>query len=53
MVQYRWQQHSVQFNAKNLLDETYYLGATGGGSGLNQIGFGASAQMQLSYSYRF
>lgn len=53
MLQYRWQQHSVQFNAKNLLDETYYLGATGGGSGLNQIGFGASAQVQLSYSYRF
>lgn len=53
MVQYRWGQHSLQANAKNLLDETYFLGATGGGSGLNQIGFGAPAQYQVSYSYQF
>ncbi len=53
MAQYRWSQHSVQVNAKNLLDETYFLGATGGGSGLSQIGYGARAQFQVSYSYQF
>ncbi|WP_250657566.1 TonB-dependent receptor [Alkalimarinus coralli] len=53
MAQYNWRQHSVQVNAKNLLDETYFLGATGGGSGLNQIGYGAPAQFQVSYSYQF
>ncbi|WP_136681116.1 TonB-dependent siderophore receptor [Neptunomonas sp. XY-337] len=53
MVRYQWRQHSLQLNAKNLLDETYYLGATGGGSGLNQIGYGAPAQFLLTYNYQF
>jgi len=53
MAQYRWREHNVQLNVKNLLDETYFLGATGGGSGANQIGYGAPAQLLLSYNYQF
>lgn len=53
MAEYRWREHAVQLNVKNLFDEKYYLGATGGSSGRVQVGHGAPAQVLLSYRYQF
>ncbi len=51
MAAYQWQQHKVQLNLDNVFDEKYALGATGGGSGLNQVGYGAPFEVMLSYQY--
>ncbi len=53
MAAYRVGKHSVQFNAYNIFDEEYFLGATGGASGRNQIGYGAPAEYMVSYGYEF
>jgi len=51
MAAYQWQQHKVQLKLDNVFDEKYALGATGGGSGLNQVGYGAPFEVMLSYQY--
>lgn len=51
MAAYQWQQHKLQLNLDNVFDEKYALGATGGGSGLNQVGYGAPFEVMLSYRY--
>jgi len=53
MAAYTSDRHKVQFNAYNVFDEKYILGATNGSSGLNQIGYGAPAEFMLSYGYQF
>ncbi len=53
MAAYTTGRHKIQANAYNILDEKYILGATNGTSGLNQIGYGASAEFMLSYGYQF
>lgn len=45
--------HHIQVNLTNIFDEKYIIGATGGKSGRNQLGFGAPAQFMTSYSYQF
>ena len=47
---YQWQQHTIRVNLNNITDESYFIGATSGGSGKNQIGYGAPRQVQLTYS---
>jgi len=53
MAAYRVGKHKIQFNAYNIFDEKYFLGATGGSSGRNQIGYGAPAEYMVSYGYEF
>lgn len=42
--------HKVQLNLNNVLDENYFVGATGGGTGKNNIGYGKPANVMLTYS---
>ena len=53
MAAYTMGRHKFQANAYNVFDEQYVLGATGGSSGQNQIGYGAPAEFMLSYGYQF
>jgi len=47
---YQWQQHTLRLNINNITDKNYYIGATSGGSGKHQIGYGAPRQVQVTYS---
>lgn len=53
MASYETGSHRIQLNINNLLDEEYTLGATGGGSGLHQVGYGAPRSANLSYRLSF
>lgn len=50
MASYQTGQHKVQLNLNNVLDESYYIGATGGGTGKSNIGYGAPVSAMLSYT---
>lgn len=50
MAAYQIGAHKLQLNLNNALDESYYIGATGGGTGKNNIGYGAPAHAMLTYS---
>jgi iron complex outermembrane receptor protein len=47
---YQWQQHTLRLNINNITDKIYYIGATSGGSGKHQIGYGSPRQVQVTYS---
>ena len=49
-VAYQWKKHTLRVNLNNITDESYFIGATSGGSGKHQIGYGAPRQVQLTYS---
>ena len=53
MASYQWKAHLIQLNVNNVTNQDYYIGATGGGSGLTQINQGAPANFNLTYSYAF
>ena len=50
MAAYQTGPHRIQLNLNNVLDETWHIGATGGGTGKNNIGYGAPANAMLTYS---
>jgi iron complex outermembrane receptor protein len=47
---YQFQQHTLRLNINNITDKSYYIGATSGGSGKHQIGYGSTRQVQVTYS---
>lgn len=53
MSAYNYKKHQIQLNANNIFDEKYILGATGGKSGKNQLGYGEPRSFMLTYKYTF
>jgi iron complex outermembrane receptor protein len=47
---YQWDKHNIRINLNNITDKDYFVGATSGGSGKHQIGYGAPRNIQLTYS---
>ena len=53
LTAYRFGKQQIQLNAYNILNEKYFIGATGGSSGLNQIGYGSPRSFMITYKYEF
>jgi len=53
MVAYETGPHKIQLNLNNITDEEYFIGATGGGTGDENIGYGAPFNAMLSYKLSF
>lgn len=53
MTAYNYNKHQIQLNANNIFDKSYILGATGGGSGKNQLGYGEPRSFMITYKYSF
>ena len=53
MAAYQSGPHKVQLNLNNVFDEKYSLAATGKGSGLHQIGYGAPFSAMVTYSLEY
>lgn len=53
MAAYQTGPHKLQLNLNNVFDKKYSLAATGGGSGLHQIGYGAPFNAMVTYSLEY